>query len=61
MTFAAMLRRPSAVVPILMSGTTLSIAPVLAVLQGTAPQQDEGAAVHIWQLPLAVQFPIVFQ
>ena len=61
MTFAAMLRRPSAVVPILMSGTTLSIAPVLAVLQGTAPQQDEGAEAHIWQLPLAVQFPIVFQ
>jgi len=61
MTSAAMLRRPSAVVPILMSVTGLSIALVFAVLQGTAPQQDEGTAAHIWLLLMAVQFPVVFR
>jgi hypothetical protein len=32
---------------------------VFIALHGTAPQVDEGAAAHIWQLLMAVQVPIV--
>lgn len=59
MTVAAMLRRPSAVVPL-----ALSLAAVLTILVhiarfGTAPQADEGTAAHIWQLLMALQVPAV--
>lgn len=33
---------------------------VFIALHGTAPQEDEGAAAHIWQLLMAAQAPIVF-
>ena len=32
---------------------------VFITVHGTAPQQDEGAAAHIWQLLMAAQAPIV--
>jgi hypothetical protein len=51
--------QPSAFIPIVMS-----IAALLAVLYhiarfGIAPQADEGAAAHIWQLLMAGQVPVV--
>jgi hypothetical protein len=38
-----------------------ALATVLAyvALNGPAPQADEGAAAHIWQLLMALQVPIV--
>jgi hypothetical protein len=38
-----------------------ALATVLAfvALHGTAPQADEGAAAHLWQLLMAAQFPII--
>ncbi len=59
MTIAAMLRRPSALIPL-----ALSLAAVITILLhiarfGTAPQADEGAAAHIWQLLMALQVPAV--
>jgi hypothetical protein len=53
------LRQPTAFLPIAMS--LLALATVLAfiALHGTAPQRDEGAAAHLWQLLMAGQVPIV--
>jgi len=55
----ALLKRPSALVPIAMSTTALAIVLVYAAVHGTARQADEGAAAHLWQLLMAGQVPIV--
>ena len=52
-------RQPSAFMPLAMS-----IAALVTVLYhiarfGIAPQADEGAAAHIWQLLMAGQVPVV--
>ena len=54
-----MLRHPSAFLPVAMSLGALSTIIVFIALHGTAPQQDEGAAAHIWQLLMAAQAPII--
>ena len=54
-----MVRRPSAVLPIAMSLGALATILVYVALHGTAPQADEGAAAHIWQLLMACQLPII--
>jgi hypothetical protein len=54
-----MLRYPSAFLPIAMSIGALAIVFLFLVIHGPAPQQDEGAAAHIWQLLMAAQAPIV--
>jgi hypothetical protein len=55
-----MLRHPSAFLPLLMSLTALSVVLAYLSVNGPAPQSDEGAAAHIWQLLMAAQVPIVF-
>jgi endonuclease/exonuclease/phosphatase (EEP) superfamily protein YafD len=59
MTMSAMMRRPSAFLPVAMSGAALFAVFVHVARFGTAPQADEGAAAHIWQLFMIVQLPIV--
>ncbi len=54
-----MLKHPSAFVPVVMSVGALATVLVFIGLHGTAPQSDEGAAAHIWQLLMAGQVPIV--
>ena len=54
-----MLKHPSAFLPVAMSLGALATVLVFVALHGTAPQADEGAAAHIWQLLMAVQVPIV--
>jgi hypothetical protein len=54
-----MLRHPSAFLPVTMSLAALATVALFIVLHGTAPQADEGAAAHIWQLLMAGQVPIV--
>lgn len=50
---------PSAFLPVAMSlGAVVSVLAHLA-LHGPAPQGDEGAAAHIWQLLMGGQLPIV--
>jgi hypothetical protein len=51
--------RPSAFLPVAMSLGTLATVGTFIALHGTAPQADEGAAAHIWQLLMAAQAPIV--
>jgi hypothetical protein len=53
------LKRPSAFLPMVMSLGALSMVLTFVVLHGTAPQADEGAAAHIWQLLMASQVPVV--
>jgi hypothetical protein len=54
-----MLRHPSAFFPVAMSGVALATVLMFIALHGTAPQADEGAAAHLWQLLMAAQVPIV--
>jgi len=54
-----MLKHPSAFLPITMSLGALATVLVSIAFHGTAPQADEGAAAHIWQLLMAAQAPIV--
>ena len=51
--------RPSAFLPIAMSAAALVTIGVHIAIAGIAPQPDEGAAAHIWQLLMAGQVPIV--
>jgi hypothetical protein len=57
MPFARMIRRPSAIMPLALAGAALLTIVVHVALHGTAPQPDEGAAAHIWQLLMAAQLP----
>jgi len=42
-----------------MSLAALATVLIFIALHGPAPQTDEGAAAHIWQLLMAAQAPIV--
>jgi hypothetical protein len=55
----APLTRPSALIPVAMSGAALATVVVYASMFGTARQADEGTAAHLWQLLMAGQVPIV--
>ena len=52
-------RQPSAFIPIAMSIAALVTVLYHVAMVGTAPQTDEGAAAHIWQLLMAGQVPVV--
>jgi hypothetical protein len=54
-----MLKHPSAFLPVAMSIGALATVLIFVALHGPAPQPDEGAAAHIWQLLMAGQVPIV--
>jgi hypothetical protein len=56
---STMLKHPSAFLPVAMSLAALATVLMFVALHGTAPQADEGAAAHIWQLLMAAQLPVV--
>jgi hypothetical protein len=56
---AALLRRPSALIPVTMSLIALGIVIGYAAMFGTARQADEGTAAHFWQLLMVGQAPVV--
>ena len=58
-TALAIWKRPSAFLPVAMSVGALATVVVYLALHGPAPQADEGAAAHIWQLLMAAQIPFV--
>jgi hypothetical protein len=55
----APIRQPSAVLPVVMSLAALTIVLIHLLRFGAAPQADEGASAHLWQLLMAGQVPIV--
>lgn len=59
MKLMTMLRHPSAFLPIALPLGALVTIMIFIALHGTAPQDDEGAAAHIWQLLMAAQVPII--
>ena len=59
MKVPAMLKHPSAFLPIMMSLGALSTVLIYVAFRGTEPQPDEGAAAHLWQLLMAAQIPII--
>ena len=52
-------RQTSAFIPIAMSIAALVTVLYHIAMFGTAPQPDEGAAAHIWQLLMAGQVPVI--
>ncbi len=58
MNLVGALKRPSAFLPVAMSLGALAVVMAYLAAHGPAPQPDEGAAAHIWQLLMAGQVPI---
>lgn len=56
---ATLLKKPSAVLPIVMSLAGLAVVVGHAAIYGTAHEVDEGAAAHIFQLLMVLQVPLV--
>jgi hypothetical protein len=54
----ALLKRPSALIPVAMSVVALATVIGYAAKFGIARQADEGAAVHVWQLLMLGQVPV---
>ena len=55
----AILKVPSAFLPLAMSFGALATLLVYVAIFGPAPQADEGTAAHIWQILMAGQIPII--
>jgi DNA-binding CsgD family transcriptional regulator len=55
----AILKKPSAFLPLGMSFVALATVLIYVAIFGPAPQADEGTAAHIWQILMAGQFPII--
>jgi hypothetical protein len=55
----AIMKHPSAFLPLAMSVAALTTVLIFLALHGPAPQTDEGAAAHMWQILMAAQVPIV--
>ena len=55
----AILKNPSAFLPLAMSFFALAIVVAYVALFGTARQADEGTAAHLWQILMAGQIPII--
>jgi hypothetical protein len=53
------MRRPSAVLPMVMSGVALAIVIGYATMFGVGRQADEGTAAHLWQLLMIGQVPAI--
>ena len=56
---SALLKRPSALIPVAMSVAALATVIGYASTFGVARQADEGAAAHVWQLLMVGQVPVV--
>lgn len=54
-SFASLMKKPSAVVPMAMSLAALGVVIGHVAMAGIARQADEGAAAHSWQLLMATQ------
>jgi DNA-binding CsgD family transcriptional regulator len=55
----AILKVPSAFLPLAMSFGALATVLIYVAIFGPGPQADEGTAAHIWQILMAGQIPII--
>jgi hypothetical protein len=58
-SFGAIVRQPTAFLPMAMSLTALAVVLGHIAFVGTAGEPDEGAEAHIWQLLMAGQLPVL--
>ena len=58
-SFRAIIKRPSASLPLAMSVTALTLVLVHIAIFGAAREADEGATAHLWQLLMAGQIPVL--
>lgn len=64
-SFGAILKQPSALLPLAMSLTALAVLLVSAIydiahgMHGIVREADEGTAAHLWQILMAGQMPIL--
>jgi hypothetical protein len=56
---AAIFKRPTALIPLVMSLAALSLVLGHIAVFGGARQPDEGAAAHLWQLLMVGQIPVI--
>ncbi len=59
MRFAALMKKPSAYLPVTMSVAALLLVLVFLARYGVVHEADEGTTAHLWQLLMALQVPIV--
>ena len=59
LSFSAIIRRPSALIPMAMSFTALAIVLSHIAMSGAVREADEGIAAHLWQLLMALQTPLL--
>ena len=58
-SFGAIVKRPSAFLPLGMSFIALAVVLSSVAMFGVARESDEGAAAHVWQLLIAGQMPVL--
>jgi hypothetical protein len=58
-SFGAILKQPSAFLPLAMSLTALALVLGNVAMFGVVHEADEGAAAHLWQLLMAGQMPVL--
>jgi hypothetical protein len=56
---SALMKHPTAFIPVAMSLAALVIVLGHVAMFGAAREADEGAAAHLWQLLMAGQLPII--
>src|SRR5665213_3280054 len=59
MNFPAVLKRPSAFLPVAMSVAALAVVLGHVAVYGAAREADEGTAAHLWQILMVGQLPLV--
>ncbi len=59
MSIPALIKRPSAFLPLAMSLGALAVVLGHVVIYGAAREADEGAAAHIFQLLMVAQVPVM--
>ena len=57
-SFVAMLKHPSAFLPVVMSLAGLALVLGHVAIYGVTREADEGTAAHLWQLLMAGQMPV---
>jgi hypothetical protein len=59
MRFRALMRQPTAYLPVAMSVGALAMIVWFVAVHGVVHQPDEGAQAHLWQLLVAGQVPLI--
>jgi hypothetical protein len=52
-------KEPSAMIPVIMSLGALVLVAIHLATHGLAPEPDEGAVAHLWQLLMVAQLPVI--